>query len=198
MTPYGRGGAIAALVAVVVLATATVREVAVGRAEVAAADGAAAKGQWKDAVAHARAAAEARLPGSPWPDRGLDRLESLGHDAEVRGDDAVAILAYGALRTAVLSTRSGVGADGASFDAARDGLLRVASGQRQQTLPPEVLDRIRHDRPPATWPLLVLGACILAMLAGLARLAWPGPGARVAVAAVALGFAGYSLVMLTS
>ncbi len=45
-------------------------------------------------------------PASPWPERGFLRLDSIGHDATVRGDEPTARLAYAAMRTAAMETRS--------------------------------------------------------------------------------------------
>ena len=101
-----RLAALAALVVVAAVAVLTAREIATGQSEVAAADAAAARSDWGEAIVHARAAAEALVPGSPWPERGWERLEAVGHDAEARGDDATALLAYGAMRAAALTTRA--------------------------------------------------------------------------------------------
>lgn len=92
------------LVAVVVsgvVSVAIVRELAIGERENAAADVDARRGDWPGAIAHARSAAEALVPGSPWPSRAFRRLESIGHDAEVRGDAPTALLAYGSMRAAL-------------------------------------------------------------------------------------------------
>ena len=98
-------GALAVRVVVSVLAITALRESATSRAEALAADAAAATSDWPEAIAHARAAAEAYVPGSPWSEHALRKLAALGHDAEARGDDADALLAYGAMRTAALGTR---------------------------------------------------------------------------------------------
>jgi len=198
-----RGATLALLVVVAVAAVLTARELAVGSAEVAAADAAAARADWPDAVAHARAAAEAIAPGSPWPQRGRARLEAIGHDAEVRGDDATALLAYGALRTAALATR-GPGSTSDRLRArAEEGLSRVAGSHPTPTASSSsgaMLDALRGDEPPSTWLLAVLGASAAAMLGGLARLAWLGPDAaraRRAQVVAALGLAVYAIVCLT-
>lgn len=198
-----RGATLALLVVVAVAAVLTVREFAVGSAEIAAADAAAARADWPDAVAHARAAAEAIAPGSPWPQRGRARLEAIGHDAEVRGDDATALLAYGALRTVALATR-GPGSDANRLRArAEEGLARVAGSHATPADPSSsgaMLDALRDDGPPSTWLLVVLGASAAAMLGGLARLAWLGPNApraRTAQVVAAVGLAVYAIVCLT-
>lgn len=197
-----RGATLALLVVAAVAAVLTARELAIGSAEAAAADAAAARSDWPEAVAHARAAAEAIAPGSPWPQRGRARLEAIGHDAEVRGDDATAMLAYGAMRTAELATR-GPGSDSARLRArAEEGLARVAASHAAPTdrSSAPMLDALRDDEPPSTWILALLGASAAAMLGGLARLAWLGPDAaraRRAQVVAALGLAVYALVCLT-
>jgi hypothetical protein len=114
-----RPAAIGAAVAVVIVAVAAVaawHETAIGAREYAAADEAASRGDWPSAVDHARAAAEAVAPASPWPERALRRLEAIARDAETRGDAETARLAYAAMWTAVSSTRSSGDSGGKSGD----------------------------------------------------------------------------------
>jgi len=191
-----RAAALAALVVLAAVAVLTVHEVAVGRREVAAADDAAARSDWPEAVAHARAAAEAIAPGSPWPERGRQRLEAIGHDAEARGDDATAMLAYGAMRSAALATRApGTGSERLRAKA-EEGLARVAASQRPRDLgaprtsSEAMLDALRENEPPAAWRLALLAAAGLAMLGGVARLAWVGGGGGAGSGAVARARAG--------
>lgn len=107
MSPSGgHAGWLAALVLAGVLGVAALREASAGAREVAAADSDAARGDWPDAIGHARAAAEAAVPASPWPERGFRRLDSIGRDATARGDEPTARLAFAAMRTAALETRS--------------------------------------------------------------------------------------------
>jgi hypothetical protein len=199
---------LAALVVVAVLAVLTAREIAVGRTEVAAADEAAARSDWWEAVVHARAAAEALVPGSPWPERGRQRLDAIGRDAEARGDDPTAMLAYAAMRAAALATRA-PGSDSERWRArAEDGLARVASSRRDVGMPTtsaeSMLDALRENEPPPTWRMALLAAAATSMLAGLAGLAW-GPragkeagarSARIAQALAAAGIVAYAIVLL--
>jgi hypothetical protein len=200
----GRLAAAAALVAVAMLSVATARELGIGQREVEAADAAAERSDWPEAVFHARAAAEALVPGSPWPVRGWTRLEAIGHDAEARGDDPTALLAYGAMRAAALATRApGAGAE-AWRGRAEDGLARVAASTRSLTGPhttsDAMLDALRESEPPPTARLVLLAAAAAAMLGGLARLAWASSAskARVAQGVAALGLVGYAIVVLTT
>jgi hypothetical protein len=199
----GRAAALAALLLVVVVAIVTARQLQTGHAEVDLADAAARKSDWPMAVAHARAAAEALAPGSPWPERGWLRLAAIGHDAEARGDDETALLAYGAMRAAALATRGPLSGWAKRRAQAEEGLARVAASERspavQHVTAESMLDALRETEPPATWLLCTLAAAALAMMAGLARLAWLGrdaAGARVAQVVAAAGLLAYAAVTL--
>jgi len=200
-----RAAALAALVVVASVAVLTARELAVGSAEVTAADAAALRSDWGDAIVHARAAAEALVPGSPWPARGWSRLEAVGHDAEARGDDPTAMLAYGAMRAAALATRApGAGSDRWRTKA-EDGLARVVSSRKDVGGPhvaaDSMLEALREREPPSTWTVALLGAAGAATLGGLAWLALAGEDARkarLAQALAALGLAAYAVVLLVN
>jgi hypothetical protein len=174
LQPVVRGAAVLApLVAASVVATAMAREASIGKTEVAAADAAAANSDWFEAIGHARAAAEAVAPGSSWPERGLRRLEALGRDAEARGDLETALVAYGALRTASIATRSPWVAAGDWRARAEDGLARTAAA-RPEVIGPHVSaqsmleDLQRGEAPPgATFTALCVSA-----VAAVAGLAW--------------------------
>lgn len=194
------------LVAVVVVAVVTVREVSIGQSEAAAAEASAARSEWPEAIAHARAAAQARVPGSPWPGRGKARLEAMGRDAEARGDEETALLAYGALRTSAIATRAAFGSS-VSTDrwrlAAEEGLARVAARQvfpRGPSFSAEsMLDDLRGVQGPAEWKFALLAAASLAVIVAMARLVWRGDGgrhARNAQTIALLGFAAYAIILL--
>jgi hypothetical protein len=203
VTTLGQAVAIAALTVASVLGIAAARELSIGRDAVAAADAAAAKSDWPEAIARARAAAEAVVPGSPWPERGLRKLATIGHDAEARGDDPTALLAYGAMRTAALETSS-VGSKGSLWrSAAEEGLSRVAASSKDATVPrvstQAMLAALRDDATPGAGWLALLAASSVAMTAGLGRLAVAGTegrGARLAQGFVAAGFVAYAIVMV--
>jgi hypothetical protein len=101
----GQATLLATAAALTVLVIAARRQGLTGAAEIAAADAEAARGHWPEAIAHARAAAEAAAPASTWPELGFRRLGSIGHDAAARGDESTARLAYAAMMTAALETR---------------------------------------------------------------------------------------------
>lgn len=196
-----RAALMGALVLSAAVAGLTAHEVRIGRREVEAADAAAARSEWADAVAHALAAAEARAPGSPWPSRGARRLEAIGRDAEVRGDPSTARLAYEALRTAAVATRT-IGRDPDSWrKRADEGLVRAARGTyaTPRDSPDSMLQALEREEPPSTAAMVALTVAILAIGGGLARLAWPGTGPRnprLALGVVAGGVVLYAAVLL--
>lgn len=101
---------VVSLAAALVVVAAVGREVSRGRAEAAAAEDAAARGEWPSAILHARAAAEAYVPGARWPEDGLRRLADIGDAARGRGDRETARLAYGAMLTAAVAGSPWTGA----------------------------------------------------------------------------------------
>ena len=122
-----QAGWLSALVVAGVVGVAAARETSAGARELAAADSDAAREDWPEAIAHARAAAESAVPASPWPERGFRRLESIGRDATARGDEPTARLAFAAMRTAALETRS-LWSDRADWlDRAEQGLSHLAA-----------------------------------------------------------------------
>jgi len=180
------------------------REVSIGRDEVARSDDAAMAADWPRAIDHALGAAEAWVPGSPWPSRGSQRLAAIGHDAEARGDDETALLAYGALRRAALATRS-VGSNGTSWRTAADeGLSRIAAGApdlpARRYARASMLAALQREEAPPTGALALLMTSAVALTAGLGRLAWiDGPtdaGVRLGRALVAGGFVAFAVALL--
>lgn len=200
---WRRPAALIALALFTTLGVLTARELTIGRDAIGAADDAAARSDWREAVAQARTAAEALAPGSPWPERGLRRLEAVGHDAEARGDDATALLAYGAIRTAALETR----APGTWSDrwrhTAEEGVVRVATASKDapRPRPGAVLQALQSDSPPSPWRLVVLSLSALATLGALATLAWSDGTSRVermAQSIAATGFLVYAAAIFTN
>jgi hypothetical protein len=223
MTGRGLTG-LAALIVSAVVAIVTVREISIGREEVAEAEAASARSDWRAAVAHARAAAEAFLPGSPWPSRGALRLQTIGRDAEIRGDDETALLAYGALRTAMLATRAPIATSATDRwrTTAEGGLARVAASwsrpassdgaemARGARVPSRlavgaplvattsILDELRDMQPVGSSALAAIGAASLAVIFALVRLATLGEGARQGGARTValLGLMAYAMILL--
>lgn len=203
-----RAFAVGGLMALASLAVLASREVALGHDHLIAAEADAAHGDWADAISHARAAAEAQVPGSPWPARAARRLDELAHQAELRGDDDTALLAYGALRAAALSTRS-IGASQTAWRAtAEDGVARIAARRdavsggragdsRDQGL--SIRETLRREESPLTWTFAALSGASFVLVAGLSTLALAGGSRKWTRAARALCVGGlliYAAVLL--
>jgi hypothetical protein len=194
-----------ALLFVAATATMTLRELAIGKAEMAAADEAFTRSAWTDAIGHARAAAEAFVPGGPWVDRGMQRLDAIGKDAAIRGDRSTALLAYGAMRTAALATRA-PGSPSADWrPVAEDGLARLAASdpeiQRSDAWASAARSDLSDPSLPSQWVLGALSCSVLAVLLGLASLgasAWKSSDTSVARILIGFGAATYAISLLLS
>jgi hypothetical protein len=192
-------GAVVAVLAV--CACAFAHELSVGRSEMSAAEAALARSAYRDAVWHARAAAEAYVPGSPWPDRAMHRLDEIARAAATRGDRDLALLAYGAMRTAALATRT-LSSGGPWRSTAEDGLVRLAAPFPGSTTPPVDSSALRADLADdglaPLWARLLLAASVVAVGSGLAGLAGASSvrGRAVAQAALVGGIVGYATVAL--
>ncbi len=202
-----RVAALLGLLFAIVVGIAGVRQLSAGAQAVALADAAAAKSDWPMAIAQSRTAAEALTPGSPWTERGWQRLEAIGHDAEARGDDQTALLAYGAMRAASLATRGPLSGWQRRRAQADEGLARVAASTRDPAARPAtataMLDALHASEPPALGLLLALAAASLALVGALARLSWLGAGPsgaageRVTQAVAAVALVVYAALALT-
>ena len=199
-----RAGAFGLLVLASAITVATAHEISLGHAESSAADAAAEGSDWPGAIAHARAAGEAYVPGSPWAERGMRRLAAIGHAAETRSDASNALLAYGAMRTAAVATHVPYGGLSHWQTEADEGLARVASASegpaRGVAASQAMLEALRRSQGPTDISLAVLALSAAATLGGLAALAFgpPGPRARVAQAVAAGGFVAYAAVVLSN
>jgi hypothetical protein len=91
------------LVLLVVLTT-WIGRVHEGRRALEDCNGAVARGDYVEAIVFARAAAEARCPSCSAPELGYSRLYGIAKDAEGRGEDAVAVAAWRAVRSATIGT----------------------------------------------------------------------------------------------
>ncbi len=169
-----RARALAGLALASVLAVGVTRQVTTGARAMQTSDEALAVGDRMGAVLGARVAAEALLPGSPYPRRGMERLAHLARDAEARGDLALAGAAYRAMRAAVAETRAAVGDHAAWREEARAGLARVGAKEDADgadpsaRLPPPTL--AASDPGPSPAELLLVAALPFALYAGGARL----------------------------
>jgi len=202
LVPYA---VVAALVLATVTATLALREVALGKAEMGAAEEAVARSAWTDAIWHARAAAETFVPGSPWPDRAMRRLDGIGRDATIRGDRGVALLAYGAVRTAALATRAPGASNTYWRSIAEEALARLAGSSADAPRSGEWASAMRADlvdpTMPSAWTLTALSVSVLAILLGLVRLAGTerqSVQGFVSRMIIATGFGIYAAVLLLS
>ena len=165
--------ALALLLLASVSIVAVTRQLETGARAMAASDQALGVGDVRTAIADARTAAEAVLPGSPYPRRGIERLAQLGKDAEARGDMAVAAAAWGAMRAAVLETRSLGGAHDAWLGEADHGLARAnttpPTGEAPAPVTPVPADGPTERTGPSSLELLVLGALPFALYAAASR-----------------------------
>jgi len=85
-----------------------------------------AQGKSRQAAVQARRAAEAAVPGSPYPARAYARLEAIAMAAEVEGKADDAAFAWRAMRSAALATRPAEAGRGRVL-LADVGILRVAA-----------------------------------------------------------------------
>jgi hypothetical protein len=186
VTPTSRRAvAIAAvLVLLGVFGAAAWRELAAGARGVDDCDVATARKDWPAAVAGARDAAEAVLPGSPYPARGYDRLAAIAKDAEARGDDAVANDAWRAMQAAARATRGAFVKTSEWQAMATEGLARVAAhaagpAPKDTDAPAEgpaansaLLAAIARDEAPPVATFALLAAAAVAFFGGAAWTAW--------------------------
>lgn len=63
-------------------------------------------GELNEAITHYERAIHWHLPVNPWEDRAVDALLTLGAEAKAKGDSALALRAYEALRSGIYATRS--------------------------------------------------------------------------------------------
>jgi hypothetical protein len=160
-----KAGVLAALALASVLSVGLVRQVTTGARAMQASDEAQSAGDARGAIDGARAAAEALLPGSPYPRRGMERLAQIGRDAEARGDDALAAVAWRAMRTAAEETRSLGGGD-AWLTEANAGLARVAA---KETPAPPLEGALATRIGPSPVELLLFAAIPFALYAAVSR-----------------------------
>jgi hypothetical protein len=59
-----------------------------------------------------------------------------------------------------------------------------------------MLEALRASEAPATWTLAALAVAVMAMVGGLAFVAWRGARARAAELVAAAGFVGYAVLLL--
>lgn len=132
------------------------------------------KGDFPGAVSQAEVAASASVPFSSTQERGFLLLQSLGRDAELRGQDEAALLTFFAMRRAALSTPLARASE--SFvDQANEAIARVHANARQMPSQAQlrnndtlVRESLREGPPP---PLRVF-ASSLSVLSFALSLGW--------------------------
>lgn len=212
MTPLRRTALGLAAAIALVLGAFTLVELRAGQRALVACDAAIAAHDVPTAIARARDAAFAFVPGSPYSPAGSSRLEALARDAETRGDTRDAILAWSALRAAATATSSPFVSNDSLRAVADDGIARVGSRPPVAALAAEVTPSepvlraaLARDDTPSPFAFVFLGAGALAFFAGAARLAVvardvPSLGSlrreKLALVITALGLAGYVIASL--
>ncbi len=150
-----------------ILSVGAARQLVVGERAIVESDQALRRGDTRSAIAHARLAAESRLPGSPYSRRGFDRLSHIGRDAEARGDARMAAAAWRAVRAAAEETRA-LGPSNAALTAeANAGLVRAAAAEAPSV--PGLADDLARAEGPTSWEILLVAALALALCVGSAR-----------------------------
>jgi hypothetical protein len=137
----------------------------------------------RDAIVRFREAALWYLPANPYARRSIDRLLLIGQRAEQAADDALALYAYRAARSATLGARSFFIPDEEGLARADRAIARVSARLDRPPAPgketPSLADRekrhlalLEPPSEPEPW---------LAVLAALGLLAWVGGGIGFAV-----------------
>jgi hypothetical protein len=168
---------LAGVVALATLAVGASRELSIGRNAAGAADAAIARGDLTSAIDAAHEAAAARLPGSPYSDRGYALLADVAREAEGRGDDRTAATALRAIRAAALATRTFERMP-AWARVANEGLARIAGRAPTATgnvdptgVARETAVALGDDDAPGGGTFLAVGLLGMALVLGAAGLA---------------------------
>jgi len=130
-----------------------------------------------DAVVRFREAALWLLPGSPYARRAVERLLLIGQRAEQSADDALALYAFRAARSAILGTRGFLIADEDGLQRADAGIARVSarlermgSGGEDAPSPAErerkYLAQLAPPDDPDPWFAVLAAAGLLAWVGG--------------------------------
>lgn len=88
----------------------------------------------REAIVRYREAALWYLPGNPYGRRAIDRLLLIGQRGEQDADDNLALYAYRAARSAILSTRSLLPPDAERLSHADRGIARVSARLERKSL----------------------------------------------------------------
>ncbi|WP_394827474.1 hypothetical protein [Pendulispora albinea] len=166
----------------IVFAVAIARQFGIGARSMVASDAALARGDIPAAIDEARAAAEARAPGSPYPARGYERLVAMAQKAEQEGHWSEAARAWRAVRAAALSTRVGAEDGRERLRQANVQLARIGANHRaadtDQTaasLEAQLQEDLARDERPGLFAYAALGAGGLLFYLGIGSLLMQGP-----------------------
>jgi hypothetical protein len=154
-----------------VLGVATARQFTIGAQAIEASDRAMQQGDVLSALDEARFAAQARAIGSPYPERGYQRLEEIAQTSEARHDVVTAARAWRAIRAASTSTRVfGRAADDDRVRMADSALTRLADLDPARGERPHPDAALGTDDRPAPSTYAIYGAGGLLLYAGLVLL----------------------------
>jgi hypothetical protein len=177
-----RRGVVIAGVVIAALLALSLRIVFEGRSAMAEGDEAMARGQTRDAIAAWQSAARWYLPLAPHVDDAYERLTTLAAAARDKGDRTTALLAYRAIRSATLATKSLWTPHAGDLDAANEQIAQLSADDPDAaTAGGDTRDaRVAFHRAqlaqsrPGGWPvgLAILG--IVAWLAGAGYLGTRG------------------------
>jgi hypothetical protein len=153
-------------VAGLLLAVLVLRVVTAAAAELKTADGYRQAGDLEAAIVHYRRAARWYAPGSPFHTQALAKLGAIGTAADARGDGALALSAYRAVRGAIMATRSFYVTEPKRLAAADERIASLMAaqpatpgdaGKSRATLRREHLALLSRDPAPRLgWTLLLL------------------------------------------
>jgi len=122
-----RRGVVIAGLAIAALLALSLRIVLEGRSALADGDDAMARGQTRDAIAAWQSAARWYLPLAPHVGDAYDRLTTLAASARDKGDRTTALLAYRAIRSAALATKSLWTPHAGDLDAANEQIAQLSA-----------------------------------------------------------------------
>ncbi|MGE0791536.1 MAG: hypothetical protein AB7S26_38025 [Sandaracinaceae bacterium] len=156
-----RLGARAITVVGILLAVIAVRVVTSSRAEYYRAEQLAARGDVDGAILGYRRAARWYVPGNPFCDHSLERLDAIGRSARAEGDLDRAIRAHRAARGAILASRSFYVPHRAELARAEAEIVSLTAEMAPAAERDEVRARTRDafsapERPSLLWTLLLL------------------------------------------
>jgi hypothetical protein len=149
---------------------ATLRAVLDGEREIAASDAAFDANDLHGTIAHARRAASAYAPSAPHVERGYQRLLAVARGAEATGRPELAMLAWQAVRAAVLESASLWHPFSERLEEANRNLARLsvsktlAEGERRETAQRLFREAQSQSVQRAPWGALLAGGLLLAGL----------------------------------